>query len=76
MTARTGSNGDLWVMSYGPDVLSARIVAKAQLRGLHVSRQFHFVALIWGSFAEFCSQICSQLSASFLRSNDGQPNLH
>lgn len=44
----------------------------AQVNDLHVFYPFDLIALIWGSFAEFCSQICSQLSAPFLRPNGGR----
>jgi hypothetical protein len=48
-------------MSYAPRIFPVRVVSKAQLNKGSASHRFHRVALISGGFAEFCSQICSQL---------------
>jgi hypothetical protein len=48
---------DLWVMSYAPRVFG--LICAGQ-RGWTCGWS-RLVALIWGGFAEFCSQICSQI---------------
>jgi hypothetical protein len=53
----------------GQGFWAVRVIPNTQVSGIHLSDWLHLVALIWGGFATFCSQICSQVSDQRSRRN-------